>query len=784
MLIFIGACLITSVYVLLSRTTRRYRKELMFIMQTAALLLLSSDRFAYIYRGDVSTLGYVMVRICNFMVFFMTLVLQYIFTLYLNDLFTHDGGLGGEPRRLKLTKGLILAGILLLVISQYTGFYYTFDEYNRYVRSPGFVICYIIPLMVNILQLSLIFQHLKKLPQKISVSILLFTIVPLIASLCQIFMYGLSLTNMSMVGLTMLVYVIDLVETNNKVDRTNRLEKIYLESEQKSIYRLFDQTSKAIVSAIDSKDENTRGHSVRVAGYAKRIAELKGMDEKKCNEIYYAGLLHDVGKIGIPAEIIDKEGDLTDEEYEVVRQHPLVGNRILSSITEFPYLSTGAYYHHEHYDGSGYPSGLKGKEIPEIARIIAVADAYDVMTTGKSYRPAMPIEAVREELLRGTGTQFDPEFASIMLHMIDSGEYSSEYGTQEEKEPEAFKKLHFDDYGTGFPDGIELSANAWEFTLISEQDEDFNSYDCCPVILLFDSLDRKVHRDKRGVEELDYLEYAEVWLDGHTVCTGARNIAVKTVKDGDVSGREAVYNVEAMKYKDHILIRVHMTDLKTAANEREFEVIVSLPDSTRFAFLTIGGEHCTVNNTRLKRSDMMISEGFIPRISPEVSFIDHLSGDVPNTEVDGYRTDASKGFLIFDGMKLLFHTMSLPAARTIWHCPLIVIYYSDDGEVYGKNYREYALICLDGEKRGDNDEDNTLNVSKDKDFSGWKEWIEYNKKGYECEVGFRKKRGRVTVNTENFGVIINNTTVISDGTADIYAAVTGDLCALTDIRIM
>jgi len=125
MLIFIGACLITSVYVLMSRTARRYRKELMFFMQIAALLLLSSDRFAYIYRGDVSTLGYVMVRICNFMVFFMTLVLQYIFTLYLNDLFTHEGGLDGEPGRLKLTKGLILAGILLLVISQYTGFYYT-----------------------------------------------------------------------------------------------------------------------------------------------------------------------------------------------------------------------------------------------------------------------------------------------------------------------------------------------------------------------------------------------------------------------------------------------------------------------------------------------------------------------------------------------------------------------------------------------------------------------------------------------------------------------------------
>ncbi len=131
------------------------------------------------------------------------------------------------------------------------------------------------------------------------------------------------------------------------------------------------------------------------------------------------GLLHDVGKIGVPDEVINKPGRLTEEEFAKIKKHPSIGSKILSNIKEMPELASGAKWHHERYDGSGYPEGLSGDEIPEEARIIAVADAYDAMTSNRSYRGSLPQETVRREIEKGKGSQFDPKFANIMLEMID-----------------------------------------------------------------------------------------------------------------------------------------------------------------------------------------------------------------------------------------------------------------------------------------------------------------------------------------------------------------------------
>ncbi|MBR6382849.1 MAG: HD-GYP domain-containing protein [Lachnospiraceae bacterium] len=177
--------------------------------------------------------------------------------------------------------------------------------------------------------------------------------------------------------------------------------------------------TEALANAIDAKDKYTNGHSKRVAEYSKMIAEKAGKPEDECYKIYYAALLHDVGKIGVPGEILNMNRRLTDEEFSHIKQHPVVGNQILSSIKEHPWLSLGAHFHHERYDGKGYPEGLKGDEIPEIGRIIAVADAYDAMTSNRSYRNAIPQNVVREEMVKGSGTQFDPEFAAIMVELID-----------------------------------------------------------------------------------------------------------------------------------------------------------------------------------------------------------------------------------------------------------------------------------------------------------------------------------------------------------------------------
>ncbi|MBQ9438523.1 MAG: response regulator [Lachnospiraceae bacterium] len=206
-------------------------------------------------------------------------------------------------------------------------------------------------------------------------------------------------------------------------DLSHEVEKKTKENE-----KLFLHVVSSLASAIDAKDTYTNGHSGRVADYAREIARRYGYRGKKLEDIYMMGLLHDVGKIGVPDAVINKPAKLTDEEFEIIKNHPVLGARILVNIKEMPALVNGARFHHERYDGKGYPDGLAGEDIPEEARIIAVADAYDAMTSHRSYRAPMPQGVVREEIEKGKGTQFDPRFAEIMLGMIDE---DTEYAMRE-----------------------------------------------------------------------------------------------------------------------------------------------------------------------------------------------------------------------------------------------------------------------------------------------------------------------------------------------------------------
>ena len=198
-----------------------------------------------------------------------------------------------------------------------------------------------------------------------------------------------------------------------------------IRQQQKRMKDLFERTVTALSEAVDAKDRYTSGHSKRVAKYARMIAERLGKSKEEQEEIYRAGLLHDVGKIRVPAEIINKPGKLTEDEFNIIKIHPVTGYHILSGISEDSYIAIAAKYHHERYDGKGYPNGLAGEKIPEVARILGVADSYDAMASNRSYRNALPQEVVRAEIENGKGTQFDPNIADIMLQMIDEDkEYS------------------------------------------------------------------------------------------------------------------------------------------------------------------------------------------------------------------------------------------------------------------------------------------------------------------------------------------------------------------------
>ena len=179
------------------------------------------------------------------------------------------------------------------------------------------------------------------------------------------------------------------------------------------------EVMEALAHTIDAKDEYTRGHSVRVAKYSRMLAQKLGLSEEDCDNVYYMGLLHDIGKIGVPNAIINSKSKLTDEEYAVIKTHPGVGFDILAEIKSRPDLSIGARWHHERYDGKGYPDKKAGEEIPYFARIIAVADTYDAMTSNRSYRNYLPQDVVRSEIEKNMGTQFDPKVAKCMIELID-----------------------------------------------------------------------------------------------------------------------------------------------------------------------------------------------------------------------------------------------------------------------------------------------------------------------------------------------------------------------------
>ncbi len=197
-------------------------------------------------------------------------------------------------------------------------------------------------------------------------------------------------------------------KTAEAMERRDKLERLILQM----IY--------ALAETIDAKDHYTSGHSARVARYSKMLAQKKGLNPEKCQQIFMMGLMHDIGKVGVSTEILNKPGRLTDQEFSQIKAHPCIGSTILEKVSLLPELRTGARWHHERIDGRGYPDGLKGDQIPLEAKIIAVADAYDAMTSSRSYRPPMEQAAVREQIAKESGTQFDKDIAGYMIELIDN----------------------------------------------------------------------------------------------------------------------------------------------------------------------------------------------------------------------------------------------------------------------------------------------------------------------------------------------------------------------------
>lgn len=421
MLFMSGICGILAVLTLMPKFMSRRRRSILALMETASMFLLLFDRVSYLYRGDPSDIGGLIVRISNGMVYFLTLLIPLLVSHFMQDLYQNEGGLEKLPKRLLSCDFLFLIGTLLLIVSQFTDLFYTFNTQNVYQRTPWNFLSYVIPFTVVIIQESVLIQYRTKLRHNLELALGLSIVLPTITAVIQYFNYGLSLTNITMVIVVIVFYVYTLSSLGEEVGLSRQRELASYKEAQEREAALFEETTEALANAIDAKDKYTHGHSTRVAAISRQIAREAGFSVVECEEVYFAALLHDVGKIGVPDEVINKTGRLTDEEFQQIKLHPVLGYQILSSITHSPYLSIGAHYHHERYDGRGYPDGLAGEDIPVIARIIAVADAYDAMTSTRSYRNALSQQKVRDEIANGLGTQFDYQFAAIMLRLIDTG---------------------------------------------------------------------------------------------------------------------------------------------------------------------------------------------------------------------------------------------------------------------------------------------------------------------------------------------------------------------------
>ena len=214
-----------------------------------------------------------------------------------------------------------------------------------------------------------------------------------------------------------------LIESGIKsIEQMNTIKTIneQLHDKNEELERAYLDTIGILRQTVEAKDPYTRGHSDRVSEYSVLIGKKLGLDEKTLHILKIGGLFHDIGKIGIPDSILLKESKLSDEEYSQIKNHPMIGVHMLGDAAIFTDILPIVKHHHERYDGRGYPSQLVGDDIPYVARIAAVADTFDAMTSKRSYRDSLPIDVVRAEIERCSGTQFDPNIAKIFLDIMNN----------------------------------------------------------------------------------------------------------------------------------------------------------------------------------------------------------------------------------------------------------------------------------------------------------------------------------------------------------------------------
>ena len=338
-----------------------------------------------------------------------------------------------ESRKRLYIINIIILGLygVSLVANNWLGFYFYFDN-SVYTQGPVYLLVNLISILYLIESIVIFVIKRKHFNQRQKICTTLFFAAFIISFVLQLTVFPKILLSDFGTALGALIVFfsiespdyVKLMATLNELNELKASLEIQVENrtheldeEKKSYEALTLETLSSLANVIDAKDHYTNGHSFRVAAYAKGIAEELGMSFQECEQIYFAGLIHDVGKIGINEGILTKPGKLDDEEYKIIQSHSKLGGDILKGIKRFPIFEKVARNHHERYDGTGYPDKLKGEEIPFEARIVTIADTFDAMTSDRSYRKALGDKVAIQELIDYKGTQFDPELVDVFLRV-------------------------------------------------------------------------------------------------------------------------------------------------------------------------------------------------------------------------------------------------------------------------------------------------------------------------------------------------------------------------------
>jgi putative nucleotidyltransferase with HDIG domain len=318
---------------------------------------------------------------------------------------------------------LIIIDYILLLTNPITKLVFEYDSAGNYIHKELFLlVAYVFPILFFIIGSVYMFTHWRNYRRSQIIAMIIAIVLSGICFILQMLFFDDTLITFYIASIGLLIIYFSM-ETPYYEQLIDTMEQLQESREKEAVANAKANLSKevmyALSQAIDAKDHYTNGHSLRVAQYGMEIAKRLGKSEKEQEDIYCMGLLHDVGKIGIRAEILNKKGKLTKEEFDIIKSHTIAGYDILKSIKEIPELAIVARSHHEKYDGTGYPDGLKGEEIPENARIICLADCYDAMTSRRSYSYPKPQAEVRAEIIRCRGNHFSPEIADVMVAIID-----------------------------------------------------------------------------------------------------------------------------------------------------------------------------------------------------------------------------------------------------------------------------------------------------------------------------------------------------------------------------